>query len=77
MAESTIFGHLATAIECGEVVDVSAYVNGEARTEIETAFRRHGLVSTGIVHEALKGRFDYGPLKLVRAQLVASTAQRA
>ena len=77
MAESTIFGHLATAIECGEVVDVSVYVNGEARSEIETAFRKHGLVSTGIVHEALKGRFDYGPLKLVRAQLVASTAQRA
>jgi len=71
MAESTIFGHLAVAIECGEGVDVSAYVTPYAEAEISAAFRRHGLVSAGLVHDALQGNHDYGLLKLVRAKLVA------
>ncbi len=73
MAESTIFSHLAIAIECGEAVDVSAYVTPAAEAEIRAAFRQHGLVSAGIVHEAMKGKYDYGPLKLVRAKLLAET----
>jgi ATP-dependent DNA helicase RecQ len=72
LAETTILGHLATAIECGEDVDVSAYVSPEAETEIAAAFRKHGLVSAGIVHEALGGKHDYGPLKLVRAKLLCA-----
>jgi ATP-dependent DNA helicase RecQ len=70
MTESTIFGHLALAIECGEDVDVSAYVGPEAEAEITAAFRKHGLVSVGLIREALDGRHDYGPLKLVRAKLL-------
>jgi ATP-dependent DNA helicase RecQ len=73
MAESTIFGHLAIALECGEAVDVSAYVTPAAEAEILATFRQHGLVSVGIVHEAMKGKYDYGPLKLVRAKLLAGT----
>lgn len=76
LAETTILGHLATAIECGEDVDVSAYVSPEAETEIAAAFRKHGLVSAGIVHEALGGRHDYGPLKLVRAKLLRAGSTR-
>ena len=71
MTESTIFGHLAVAIECGEAVDISQYVDAVSQAEIEAAFRQHGLVSTGRVHAALHGRHDYGPLKLVRAKLIA------
>jgi ATP-dependent DNA helicase RecQ len=74
MAESTIFGHLAIAIECGEAVDISAYVAPAAEADIAAAFRRHGLVSAGIVHEALQGKYDYGPLKLVRAKLLSGAA---
>ncbi len=71
MAESTIFGHLAIAIECGEAVDISAYVRPAAESEISAAFRQLGLVSAGTIHEALKGKYDYGPLKLVRAKLLS------
>ena len=61
----------------GEAVDVSAYVSAEAETEITAAFRKHGLVSVRVIHEALQGRHEYGPLKLVRARMQAGKAGSA
>jgi ATP-dependent DNA helicase RecQ len=71
LAEGTVISHIATAIECGEAVDISRYVNSEEFCEMETAFRTHGFHSLGIVREALREKYDYGPLKLVRAKILS------
>ncbi len=72
MTPSTIFGHLAIGIECGEAVDISPFVSPAETEEIATAFRTHGMLSIGLVRAALKEKYDYGPLKLVRAKLLVA-----
>ncbi len=71
LSAGTIFGHLAAAMEGGEALDISAYVPPAAEAEIVAAFRKQGWESTGRVREALQGRYDYGPLKLVQAKHLA------
>lgn len=71
LSPSTIFGHLATAIEAGEAVDTRPHVSAAARAEIREALEHCGLSSAGIVHDFLGGRHDYGPIRLVRAEMIA------
>jgi ATP-dependent DNA helicase RecQ len=70
---STVYGHLAEAIEAGlvtadDVLDIDA---GDL-DEIHAAFERTGTLESGRLgpaHQALDGRFDYGILKCVLAEL--------
>ena len=70
---STIYGHLAEAIEAGlvsanDVLDIDA---GDL-DEIHAAFETTGTLDSGRLgpaHQALDGRFDYGLLKCVLAEL--------
>jgi ATP-dependent DNA helicase RecQ len=70
---STVYGHLAEAIEAGlitgdDVLDIDA---GDL-DEIHAAFEKTGTLESGRLgpaHQALDGRFDYGILKCVLAEL--------
>ncbi|MBI5383766.1 MAG: DNA helicase RecQ [Verrucomicrobia bacterium] len=67
LASSTIWGHLATAVEAGEAIDLDRLLTAEEQAVIAAAFARLGGASVGAVRDALGGRFDYGPLRLFRA----------
>jgi ATP-dependent DNA helicase RecQ len=77
LSPGTIFGHLATAIEVGEAVDTTAYVSAAARAEIRDAFQQCGSLSASVVRDFLGGRHDYGPIHLVRAEMLAERSRRA
>lgn len=70
---STVYGHLADAIEAGlieaeDVLDLDA----ADLDEIASVFERVGTIESGKLgpaHAALDGRFDYGILKCVLAEL--------
>jgi ATP-dependent DNA helicase RecQ len=66
-AVSTICGHLATAIEAGEQIDLRRLVSGEEEKQILAAFKKFGFANIGGVREALGNKFDYGLLRIVRA----------
>jgi len=42
LVAGTIYGHLATAIEAGEKIDLAQLINAEAQAEIAVAFQRTG-----------------------------------
>lgn len=70
----TIHGHFAEAIEAGlvEARDVLKDLDDSDLEEIHAAFERFGTLESGKlgpVHGALDGRFDYGLLKCVLAEL--------
>jgi ATP-dependent DNA helicase RecQ len=67
----TIYGHLALAIEVGEPLDTRALVSPEARAEIRAALERRGFMGISSVRDELGGRFDYGIIKVVRAEMLA------
>jgi len=67
LAESTIYGHLATAIEAGEKVDLNRLVSVEGQREIAAAFERHGWGNLGGAVEFLGGRYSHGQLRVYRA----------
>ena len=67
----TVYGHLALAIEVGEFVDTRSLVTPAARAEIRAAVEQCGFMSIAMVRDALGGRHDYGPIKLVRAEMLA------
>ncbi len=73
LANSTISGHLAEAIQAGEAIDLNQFLTPEEQREIAAAFQSLGFNSLSAVFESLGGRFDYDRLRLVRAAL---TAQR-
>jgi ATP-dependent DNA helicase RecQ len=70
---STIYGHLAEAIEAGLVTsDDVLDIEPSDLDEIHTAFEKTGTLESGRLgpaHQALDGRFDYGILKCVLAEL--------
>ena len=70
----TVVNYLATAIECGEAVDIRPLVTDEGRTEIARAFASMGTGSLGTVRAVLGDRYDWHALKLVRATVVAEMA---
>jgi ATP-dependent DNA helicase RecQ len=66
-AASTIYGHLASAIESGAEVDLRRMVSAEAEREMAAAFAKVGLGNITGAIEALGGRYSYGELKVYRA----------
>jgi ATP-dependent DNA helicase RecQ len=67
LTEGTIYGHLATAIEAGESVDLSRLLSVEGQREIAAAFERHGWGNLSGAVEFLGGRYSHGQLRVYRA----------
>jgi ATP-dependent DNA helicase RecQ len=63
----TIYGHLATAIEAGETIDLAQLINAEAQAEIAAAFQRTGWGNIVGARELLGEKYDYGLLRIFRA----------
>jgi ATP-dependent DNA helicase RecQ len=63
----TIYGHLATAIEVGENVELNRLLNAEAQQEISGAFKRFGFGNLIAAIEGLGGRYTHGQLRVFRA----------
>jgi ATP-dependent DNA helicase RecQ len=66
-AASTIYGHLATAIEAGEKIDVNQLLDAEAQKEIAAAFAKFGFGNIGGARESLGNKYDYGLFRIYRA----------
>ena len=64
---STIYGHLATAIESGEKIDLAQLLDAEAQAQIATAFKRTGWGNIVGAGELLSERYNYGLLRIFRA----------
>jgi hypothetical protein len=64
---STVLSHLATALEAGEAVDISPFVTPEVQAEVAAVLAKEGMEKLGPVYGALRGKYDYGILKLCRA----------
>src|SRR5206468_5330025 len=67
LTEGTIYGHLATAIEAGESVDLNRLLSVEGQREIAAAFERHGWENLSGAVEFLGGRYSHGQLRVYRA----------
>ena len=63
----TVLGHLATALEAGEKIELGHFLSPEDQKELAAAFARHGWANLTGVRETLQERFDYGLLRLYRA----------
>jgi ATP-dependent DNA helicase RecQ len=63
----TIYGHLATAIEAGEKIDLAQFFSPAEQEQIAAAFAKCGFGNLTGVHETLHGRFDFGALRVFRA----------
>jgi ATP-dependent DNA helicase RecQ len=74
-AASTIYGHLATAIEAGEAIDLAQLINAEAQEQIAAAFQRTGWGNIVGARELLGEKYDYGLLRIYRAARSGSTAR--
>jgi ATP-dependent DNA helicase RecQ len=66
-AASTIYGHLATAIEGGENIDVNELLDAQAQEQIAAAFIKFGFGNIGGARESLGNKFDYGLFRIYRA----------
>ena len=67
LVAGTVYGHLATALEAGEPVDLNRLVNADAQVEIAAAFRRTGWGNIIGARELLGNKYDYGLLRIYRA----------
>ena len=67
LAVGTIYGHLATAIEAGEVLDLARLLTAGAQAEIAAAFQRTGWGNIVGAREYLGEKYDYGLLRIYRA----------
>jgi ATP-dependent DNA helicase RecQ len=69
VTEGTIYGHLANAIEAGEIIDLRRMLAENEEAEILAALLRYGTgPSVSPVVEALGGRFPHGLVRICRAQ---------
>jgi ATP-dependent DNA helicase RecQ len=66
-AVSTIYGHLATAIEAGEKIDVDELLTSEVQEQIAAVFAKFGFGNIGGARESLGNKFDYGLFRIYRA----------
>jgi ATP-dependent DNA helicase RecQ len=76
LAVSTMYGHLATAIEAGEAVDLNQLASTEAQAEIAAAFARTGWGNIVGAKELLGEKYDYGLLRVYRAAKSGSSPAR-
>jgi ATP-dependent DNA helicase RecQ len=67
LVTSTIYGHLATAIEAGERLDLAQFFSAAEQEQIAGAFAKSGFGNLTGVHEMLDGKFDFGALRVFRA----------
>jgi ATP-dependent DNA helicase RecQ len=67
LVTSTVCGHLTTAIEAGESLDLNMLFSKTEQQEIAGAFAQFGFANIVGVHEALGKKFDFGPLRIYRA----------
>jgi ATP-dependent DNA helicase RecQ len=67
LVTSTIYGHLAMAIEAGEPMDLAQFFNATEQEEIGAAFTKCGYGNLTGVHQTLGGKFDFGALRVFRA----------
>ena len=74
LTTSTIWGHLAAAVEAGEVVEVDRLASPEMRRKVAEAFAELGMENLAGVVERLGDGFGYGVVRLCRA--VMGTAAR-
>ncbi len=63
----TIYGHLATAIESGENLDLAQLATAVAQAEIAAAFARTGWGNIVGARELLGEKYEYGLLRCFRA----------
>ena len=74
LTASTIYNHLATAIEAGEGVDLTQFFSSAELEAISAAFAKCGPGNLTGVHQTLGARHDFGALRVYRA---AQARQRA
>jgi ATP-dependent DNA helicase RecQ len=74
LVAGTIYGHLATAIESGEKIDLAQLLDDAAQAEIAAAFKRTGWGNIVGARELLGEKYDYGLLRIFRA---TANARRA
>ena len=75
LSVSTMYGHLATAIEAGEMVDLNQLASAEIQAEMAAAFTRTGWGNIVGAKELLGGKYDYGLLRVYRAARSGSSAR--
>jgi ATP-dependent DNA helicase RecQ len=75
LAVSTMYGHLAMAVEAGEPIDLNQLAGAEAQKEIAAAFARTGWGNIVGAKELLGEKYDYGLLRVYRAAKSGSTAR--
>ncbi len=66
-APSTIYGHLASAVEAGEKVDLDTMLNAQKQDAVRAAFAKYGYGNLTTIHQALGGEIDFGLLRLCRS----------
>jgi ATP-dependent DNA helicase RecQ len=66
-AMTTIYGHLANAIEAGESFSYESFFTPAEREEIGAAFAKFGFGNITGVRETLGEKYDYGVLRIYRA----------
>ncbi len=69
LTESTICGHLASAIEAGLAVDTSRLVTAEQLDRIRPLIAAHGTASLKPIFDELGGTLDYGRIRIACAVL--------
>jgi ATP-dependent DNA helicase RecQ len=74
---STIYGHLAMAIEAGEPMDLAQFFNATEQDQIAAAFTKCGFGNLTGVHQVLGGKFDFGALRVFRAARQRETRVQA
>ena len=67
LVTSTIYSHLAEAIEGGEPAELGRFFTAEERRRVAAAFEKLGSGSLGRVFESLGGAIDHGRLRIFRA----------
>jgi len=77
LVTSTIYGHLAMAIEAGEPMDLAQFFNATEQEEIGAAFTKCGYGNLTGVHQTLGGKFDFGALRVFRAARQRETRAQA
>jgi ATP-dependent DNA helicase RecQ len=67
LATSTIYGHLASAIEAGEPIELTQFFSTAEQERIAAAFAQCGFGNLTGVHQALGGKYDFGALRVFLA----------
>jgi ATP-dependent DNA helicase RecQ len=73
---STIYSHLAAAIEAGQEVDLRRILSAEAEAEIGAALKKFGFGGIGRALESFGGRYEYGHFKIYRAYATRSPSNK-